>query len=74
MNIKFARFKKLMAALVGIGLIVVGINAVRSALHGRSPAIADTRTGELVAFAAAPPQEASKPTPAAVVGRRAIFP
>ncbi len=68
MNIKFAKFKKLMAALEGIGLIVVGTNAVRSALHGRSPAIADTRTGELVAFAAAPPQEASKPTPAAVVG------
>ena len=38
MNIKFAKFKKLMAALEGIGLIVVGTNAVRSALHGRSPA------------------------------------
>ncbi len=70
MKVRTANSKKSMAALVALGLIVVGTYGVRSALHRCSPAIADAHRGELVgvAFAAAPPQEASKPTPPAVVG------
>ena len=62
--IKFANSKKLMMALLVIGLAVVGSYAVRSALDGHSPGI--------VALAANSPQEASKSaitaTPPAVVG------
>ena len=72
MKISSANFKNknLMAALVVIGLALVGAYAVRSALHGRSSALANARKGELVgvAYAAVPPQEASKPTPAPVIG------
>jgi hypothetical protein len=70
MKIISANFKKPMAALVVIVVAVVGTYAIRSALHRHSPAVADAHKGELVgvAYAAAPPQEASKPTPSPVVG------
>ncbi len=62
MNIKFASFKKLMAALVVIGLTVVGTYSVWSIIHPHSPAMADAHKAGLVgvALAAAPPQQASK--------------
>ena len=70
MKIISANFKKRLAVFVVIIVAMIGTYAVRSALHVRSSASANTQNGELagVAYAAPPPQEASKPTPASVVG------
>src|SRR5664279_4339427 len=60
MNINLGNVKKLMAALVEMGLAVVGTYAVRSALHRSSPAVVGAHTGGIVtvAIAAAPPLQA----------------
>ncbi len=72
MKIRSGNLRKSIAALVTLGLVMVGTYAVRSALHRTSPAVVDAQKSELVVLAAAPPQEASKQaitaTPPAVVG------
>jgi len=70
MNSSTRSHKAALASLAAIGLGIAGTYALGFAFHHRSRATADARKIELVhvVSAAAPPQEAAKPTPAPVVG------
>ena len=71
MDINLANFKKQVAALAILGLVVVGTCAVRSVLHRNSATMADAHKVDLiaVAFAAAPTQGAPKQASTAIPER-----